>query len=578
MKFCMHRRPSAKGIIASAAALTLFAAACRDELTRPGDPVAGPRAAQDGAPDEYAITLSADEWNGSGRTPQGAVMASFPRSTWVKIEANGQLTRTPNYAGIGGATTYEAPRNTGIAIGPSGIGINANPTYAYVEGNYTLAQRYGYGEREFTGWPTGVYCGRIYGTKCDTWSGSTAVKVTRLAADLQLNAEYTTVEFGATPYFDYRANPMTLENAVGTPFVSDSTHWEPDMPTVIDPAVHAAGIGACQTPYYPACRRQLFGSGTFSISAWVNGKLLRKSIHVSVTTPVLTVSCSPQAVTRGQSVTCTGTLSPAGPFVITKQTSAGDGYSYFESVNASYSSGSAHTWSGPAAIGATVTMLAKIPDGRVIPGRGSFSILPRTWSPWQLTSGPEAIVSRHPSLSPTLRQEGEIVPAGYEMRHFSDSVVPAQRIGSGPNKNAGFVTSLPPLRGSAVYIHPEFLPGSLWYTNQIGPRYGLPTLCTNAQLVTFWEEVRRHEGLTMHPDSSHWGESNQLLASDHPHTRAEAVAVQLSDTSTGVVRFQVANDFWDWLQREHHVVQRTFDYTDYPVIYRKIGKCQFYSK
>jgi hypothetical protein len=182
--------------------------------------------------------------------------------------------------------------------------------YATVIGNVTKGQRDGYPVREYAGF-FGVWCGPTYGPRCDDWSGATTITLERLLAGLSVNAESTVVSPGSIPYFDYRASPETVDGN-GMPLVPDSSHWIPDPDSAGgDPdevAIHAAGSGVCQSQYLPACRRKIIGSGTFKLSAWVNGKWFEKFVHVSAAD--LNLSASPsKLVAAGDSITFTPTWS-----------------------------------------------------------------------------------------------------------------------------------------------------------------------------------------------------------------------------------------------------------------------------
>ena len=155
-----------------------------------------------------------------------------------------------------------------------------------------------------------VYCGIEYGTNCFTYTGGPSmVTLTRLSADMTVTPQTPTALPGDTPYVDYRASPMTLMvngASVGTPFVPDSTHWIPDADSAGGDAAelptHAANTGACQ-PIGTGCRRRIIGSGTFVMNAFVNGKRITKSAHISA--PDLLVGVSATDITYGDSVTFT---------------------------------------------------------------------------------------------------------------------------------------------------------------------------------------------------------------------------------------------------------------------------------
>lgn len=541
-------------------------AACRD-LTGPRDAMVGApaeRSAMD-SPDLVTLTLpAADPWN--GRSSLGpSIYGTYTKPTVVRITASGFHNRTPNYSIIGGAVSMGPSGNTGVSIGASSIAVtqggSVEPSatvYATVTGNLTGAQRYGYSEREYAGF-FGVWCGRTYGNRCDDWTGRTTVAVERLQADLSVTPEFTTVAYGATPYFDYRASPMTLENGQSTPFIVDSTHWEPDFPTVADTAVHHSGRGACQAAYDPACRRKLFSSGTFTMSAWVNGARYTKSVHVVVTAPELVVSCTPSTLLRGQQVTCKGTLEPVGPFkVIGQMATSTFGGPEPELFAASYPAGGEHQWPGIVAAPTRVDMIAVIPDGRIIAGSGGFSVIPRVWPDWQLAAPTDLGYLRRNNMKPTLWHQSELVLADFVLHDLAQASVTVDSIGSGPNAGFTFVRERPPLSGSSIAVHPDLKLGTFFYGQQTGP----DSLCTPQLMPTLVARVKSHEGLTM-ADSSHWGISNRALMMYDPQVRVEAVV----ERDIPSVKAIVPIEFDEWKRGGQHASdQIRFDNVDRPEI------------
>jgi hypothetical protein len=187
-----------------------LAAGCRDDLTRPA---AGEPATTDLDPGEsWSVSLPSEPLRGTGTS--SALIATFPTLTAVSITASGTLTRTPNYSGIGSATQYGPFGNAAIAVAGQVTVVNGNPTYARVTGAWNFSQRDGYTPREFYGWPTGVYCGPMYGNRCDDYSGTTTITVTRLPADLSVSVDSTTVDYGYPATFDFRATPQTLADGL----------------------------------------------------------------------------------------------------------------------------------------------------------------------------------------------------------------------------------------------------------------------------------------------------------------------------------------------------------------------------
>jgi hypothetical protein len=173
---------------------------------------------------------------------------------YVRIVASGFHNRTPIDPLVGPADHWGPSGNAVVAwwngwnntktITQGGYLDETATSYAQLSGNVYYIGRAGYGARSIpnycgvgSGYPNGI---------CDHWSGQTTVTFTRLESDLALTPEFTSVLPGATPYIDYRSNPMTVE---GQPmyYNPDSSHWVPDSPAnggeATEVAVHAAGRG-----------------------------------------------------------------------------------------------------------------------------------------------------------------------------------------------------------------------------------------------------------------------------------------------------------------------------------------------
>lgn len=541
-----------------------LAAGCRDDLTRPA---AGEPATTDLDPGEsWSVSLPSEPLRGKGTS--SALIATFPTLTAVSITASGTLTRTPNYSGIGSATQYGPFGNTSIAVAGQVTVVNGNPTYARVTGAWNLSQRDGYTPREFYGWPTGVYCGPMYGNRCDDYSGITTITVTRLPADLSVSVDSTTVDYGYPATFDFRATPQTLADGLSTPFVVDSTHWEPDAPNAGDTTVHFGQDGVCEYTYRPACKRRVYSSGTWTMSAWANGKRVTKSLHVNVRGPELVVNCT-STVERGQTVTCLGTLVPAGPFLLKWQEASAKKFNLVDTVGSSYSSGQTHSWSGTAVASTKVRMFAELPGGRLVNGKAGFEVTDRTWSAFSNAAPPDSAAGFQPGTpATTLRRPGDLRLATYHVKDILPGMISAGRPNAGPNRGLTYLTGRPSTPGAEVFIHPDLYPGTPFYNHQTGP---LPK-CRPADMVTLWAEVRRHEGLTMHPDSSHWGLTNKAYVDLRPERILEKL--YSPDSTTGNFEYEVGTRFGKWRDGPHHSRQSAFEKPDYSIIFQtKLGDC-----
>ena len=86
------------------------------------------------------------------------------------------------------------------------------------------------------------------------------------------------------------------------PVAVDSMHWVPDSATSGGESTElpADGTTECQSAYLPACKRKIVGSGTFSLAAWVNGRLITKSVHIDAL--FLRLRAKPQFGAAGDTV------------------------------------------------------------------------------------------------------------------------------------------------------------------------------------------------------------------------------------------------------------------------------------
>lgn len=221
----------------------------------------------------------------------------------MKVVVGGFVTRTPNYPFIGGPVSFGPAENSVIAWGDgvtnhsiilNGSGNATAETitdyvFFFGQGLVHSVSRAGYQTRSVPGvvGDPPVYCGeRIWHPPCDTFSGVTNFTLTPLVSQLSLQADSTQVKPGSTVAFRHAANPLVVDGR-NMPIVVDSTHWIPDDTAHGGAVVHRAGMGACQQ--LNPCRRTITASGTFSMSAWVNGTRYEKDVHIDAQTDELVV-------------------------------------------------------------------------------------------------------------------------------------------------------------------------------------------------------------------------------------------------------------------------------------------------
>lgn len=306
-------RVGRRAALCAAGASVAVIAACSDDVSGPKAPhvralTPGSRAsATVESPASLTIPLTISDTNGKGDS-RSFTSPVFTFTTVMKAVAEGNVTRTPNYSGIAGPTTYGPVGNTamawldGLNVGNgAGFSDSATTYVRFANGSHGLsasATNYG-AESEQNFGPDHITCGPQYAAPlCATFSGSRSITLTRLESSLNLIADSTNVAPGSVVRFTATANPAVVDGQT-IPVEVDSSSWTPDGRPYGEPndTVSSCGFGA--RGY--TCTRLIVGSGTFHVVAYVNGKRQEGSVHI--TTPALTLNATPRSVKKGDSVT-----------------------------------------------------------------------------------------------------------------------------------------------------------------------------------------------------------------------------------------------------------------------------------
>ena len=254
-----------------------------------------------------------DNWHGKENNANPSPIATFPTATWYRVDASGLITMTPDprfmpgqptktYGPTGNArfTWSYAGINTTVVIGNATSDSTGN-SYVQMSGSLASADRPGYAA---VVWGP-AYCGPGYTDPCGTYAGPpTTFTFTRLNADLTLTADSTTVAPGSTVTFSYGASPTQVEGQT-MPVVVDSVRWTPDTSGAGAEKTESGFQGnasACNSST-KTCTRQIVGSGTFTLIAWVNGKAISKSVHIQ--TPSLSLTAVVKSGVTARTVTFT---------------------------------------------------------------------------------------------------------------------------------------------------------------------------------------------------------------------------------------------------------------------------------
>lgn len=303
--------------------------ACRDYLMAPPahqDPLTlrpGQHASATVYPNESpasaTVPLVIDGLSGGGTTDPSFVAPWYRHATVVKATVSGLVVRTPNFAGLGSATSYGPIGNTAVTW-HDGNNVFSVASFTSTDAMYLLltanshldggaSNSYGV-ENEQNYLPPGqtdrITCGPQYqASPCATFSGSYSFMLTRLESSLSLVADSTNVGPGSTVHFYAEASPSVVEGQ-SMPVEVDSSTWIPD------PASQGGEPSDTTSPCFfglrgNACTRVIIGSGTLSVVAYVNGKRQTGSVHV--TTPTLTLTAAPAYIHRNANVTFTPTWS-----------------------------------------------------------------------------------------------------------------------------------------------------------------------------------------------------------------------------------------------------------------------------
>lgn len=331
----ISRRSSASGrrlaFLASLISLVSFVA-CRDYFTspsghqspitlRPGS-VARTTLYPDETPPSITVPIAINDTDGSGGTDTGFVPPWIRHTTVMKAAVGGLVTRTPNFAGLGSATSYDPIGATDLTWHDGHNTFVLSPfsssdtIYVLFDANSRVDggvwTSYGI-ENELNFVPPGqtqpITCGPQYHAPlCANFSGSATIMLTRLESSLSLVVDSTSVVPGSVVHFSALANPAVVQGQT-IPVEVDSSTWIPD------PASQG-GEPSDTTPCFfglrgNACTRTIVGSGTLSVVAYINGKRQVGSVHVA--TPSLTLTASSQVVTAGTNVTFTPTWSDGHP-------------------------------------------------------------------------------------------------------------------------------------------------------------------------------------------------------------------------------------------------------------------------
>jgi hypothetical protein len=311
--------PKRGWLVATIAVGALAVGSCGDNSVTPTTKAIPASAANPDAGVGNAITLTypltADPVYGSAWfvVPDSV---QFKHESWVQVSASGSVRRVATYpwTEVPNDTTFDASQGFSfVDIGNQQrifFGTSPIDVHFYVTSGYKAPAGVGYnGHGAGTigidnyappGYPH-VDCGPYKPIHCETYTGSITITIKPYHSDMVLVADSTMYHPGSIATFNLTLNPTTV-NGHGIPYVADSSWWVPDSPgdggDPSEQAMSGPGIAALNNP--SAGRRVVVGSGTLSISAWVNGEWQRKSVHINA--PSLNLVAEPGRIHPGDSV------------------------------------------------------------------------------------------------------------------------------------------------------------------------------------------------------------------------------------------------------------------------------------
>jgi hypothetical protein len=296
-------------------------------------------------------------------------------------------------------------------------------------------------------------------------------------------------------------------------------------------------LSAYCTQTTQSCRPVIQESGTISVDAIVNGTAQTESAYVVVipanSTQEVLVSCT-QALTRGGTVGCVTRLKYPMPFTVVHRQAIAADFTVNDATRASVDAGMTDVWEGTAVASADVTVTVETANNGIVtrltnPNPAQFSVQPRAWPQWGI-SNPAKIteaISMNRQMAPYPNKDAWGVFDAKWPRADSVSIL---RATTGPNQGAAIIRDPYVLDAATIWIHPALVPpgtpgrngnteSDQWYSDQNGVGGGG---CVAEDVATLLGNVRRHEGITLAPNS-HVGKANQQFAQSRPDTAFEAL-------------------------------------------------------
>jgi hypothetical protein len=291
--------------------------------------------------------------------------------------------------------------------------------------------------------------------------------------------------------------------------------------------------------------------------------------NVPLEPPKLLMSCLPNPVERGQTVTCKGELKNGPAYTLLERRAKGKRFTITDNPNASIAAGQPFEWTGVAVAKTEVKFKISYVDGTTTKNLDetvTFDVARRGWQPMQLTV---------PSLFQIALYSGYLLdyPSNRVFGIFfftppSPISAPGGRATGGPNDGLWyFAVPIYMPQDPHSYTHPAMYAGQgagrVWYNDQNGQGSGN---CKQTVLPGLASMAEVHEGATS-ATNSHYGVANRVYKDEKLHVKFEELYNQRSESELQRDADNIFQKFWKTYERE----QNAFDNTDSPRIFGSLG-------
>lgn len=309
----------------------------------------------------------------------------------------------------------------------------------------------------------------------------------------------------------------------------------------------------------------------FPVGGLTGRALLRYTVQYQTTE----LTCSPDPVLRGDTVTCS--MTPSEAYTVVRQRAQGQGFQIQQAPGTAHAPNETYEWSGTAVADTDVEITIETSQGqRTL--MASFAVEARDWP--TLRPG-------NPQVQRGLRGTMEAYPGNALLGNAAPELsldvfrnLPVQRADGGPNDGLAFLAQPLPSPDFMIFIHPGldptppglqpgdpgYQPSHRWHDDQNGLGSGT---CTQAVFNILVPEVERHEGVTR-AANSHWGITERAYRDLSPEQAIESLYTQAPfDDGLRANAWEAWVDFHN--SGEYRLRQTIFDQADRLLINNRLG-------